>query len=540
MKIKWIILIVLAALITGAFVYLKVRKSDDFEPQIKAKLAKLVSDGSNGLYKLDMDHIEIDITAASVTAKNVMLVPDSVRMTELEKAGELGNDIYTLSLKNLDLQGLSPLALLDGKNIDLGTLVLESPEITIVHKKRNVEKKDTGNLYERIAQKHQSYSIKNLLLKNIQLTVTNLDKNKKVSSFKNLSASFADIRIDSSTVKDSSRFLFAKDATLFMKGFSQVTAKNKYHFDIDSVALKPQDGSLQFFDLRFKPEGSKEEFSERLTHQQDRYDLNIKKGNIKNINWFSLLAGDGFFGDEVTMDGGLIRIYHDRSLAGGGPKQDNFPHQMLMNAGIPISIKKVQLNNLFLSYEELNPKSGHTGIVEFNNINGGISNVTNIASEITNDHFTVITASAAFMNTGKLNAVFKFDLAKEKQGNFTVDATLGEMDGLKLNKMTEGLALVKIKELTVDKLQAHIDGSHTGATGNIQFAYHDLSFDVLKNSDEGELKKRGVFTFIVNKFMTNRSGNGKQYTVYHEHDPSRSFFNLIWKTILDGILKTVK
>ncbi|MES2850027.1 MAG: hypothetical protein V4685_13290 [Bacteroidota bacterium] len=546
MKGKWIVLTVLLAIIVSAFLYLKIRKSDDFEPQIKEKLAKLVSEASDGLYKLDISKIEIDITAGSITAKNILLSPDSTRMSQLLKAGKLGNNTYTISLKKLDLEGLSPAVLMDQKNISLDKLVLESPEIEIIHTERSNEVKDTGNMYEKMKIKDQSFSVKELYLKNIQLTVNDkVKKNRKISSFKNLSAFFTDIKIDSSTVNDSTRFLFAKDAVIFMKGFSQVTEKKKYHFDIDSIALHPQNGNLQFYDLKLKPEGTKEDFNRLITYQQDRYDIKIKKGDISNINWFSLLSDDGFFGDEVKIEGGTINIYHDRSLPGGPPKSENFPHQMLMKAGIPVNMKKVLLKDFSISYEELNPKSGHTGTVEFQNVNGEISNLTNISSEISKNNLIVINAAADFLNAGKLDAVFRFDLAKEKTGAFSVDATLGKMDGLKLNKITEGLSLVKIKDCKVDKLQVHITGTNKSAKGDISFAYHDLSFEVLKN-DDGELKKRGVFSFIANALIVKNSNPSKEneklreYTVIHEHDPSRSFFNLIWKTILDGILKTVK
>lgn len=545
MKKKWIILLGILALISSVYLYFAFRKSKDFEPQIKARLAKMVSDASQGLYKLDLDHIEIDITAASVTAKNILLSVDSVRMKEMERSNQLGNDIYNISLKQINLDGLSPVELLDGKNISLDHLVLDSPEIKITRYNRNKEKNDTGGLYKKMSFTDESYSLRSLLLNDIRLTIIDLAKNKSVSSLKNLSAFFTDIKIDSSTVNDSTRFLFAKDAAIFIKGFKRFTEKKRYHFNIDSIVLRPQYGNLEFYDMTLKPEGTKEDFNKLITHQQDRYDIKLKKGTVKNINWFSLLAADGFYGDEINAEGGTVNIYHDRRLPDGPPKSNNFPHQMLMSVDLPVSIKKILLKDFSIFYEELNPKSMHTGTVAFYNVNGEINDVTNIKDEIKKLPYATINATADFMNTGKLSAVFRFDLANVNNGNFSVDATLGSMDGKVLNKLSEGLALIKFKTLKVDQLKTHISGSSRGATGNVIFAYHDLSFDVLKN-DDGEMKKRGLFSFIANNIMVNKSNpkkekeKAKQFTVYHQHQPERSFFNLIWKTLLEGILKTVK
>ncbi len=540
-----IVLVVIIALAIGAYLYLGVRKTKDFEPQIKAKLSQLVKDASNGLYKLEMGHIEIDVTAASLTAKNVLLSVDSSRMLELENSSALGSDMYEIFLEQINFQGLSAMELLNGKDIDLASLTLDSPKIRITHKVRKRATEDTANIYERLAAHHQSYSIGNLLLNNIQLTFINLDKNKSVSTLKNVSASFIDIKIDSSTKNDSTRFLFARDAVINVKGFKQLTQEKRYHFNIDSIALRPQDGNMHFFDLTLKPEGTKEDFSKIIKYQQDRYDLKIKKGTIKNINWFSLLAGEGFYGDEMMAEGATVNIYHDRSLPAGPPKSNNFPHQLLMNAGTAVSVKKILLRNMTIMYEELNPKSMHSGVVSFYNVNGEINNVTNIKDEISKNSGLSIIASADFLNEGKLNTVFRFDLANASSGNFSVDATLGQMQGAALNKITEGLALIKIKSVTVDKLQMKIKGSNKGAGGKVMFAYHDLEFDVLKN-DDGDLKKRAILSFIANKLMVNKSNPGgkgeqaKQFTVLQQHDTQRSFFNLIWKTLLAGILKTVK
>ncbi len=540
MKKRWIVLIVLGCIAIGAYLYLRIRKTDDFEPQVKAKLAEMVSAASNGLYQLDMEHIEIDVTAGAVIAKNITLLPDSARMLELEKIKELPNDIFTVHLGKLDLEGLSPLELINGKNISLEHLVLDSPEIKITRTNRRFEKKDTNDIYQKLAPKNQTYSIGELLLRNIRLTLVNADKNKSTSSFKNLSASLKDIQIDSTTRSDRTRFLFAKETVIFIKGFNTITNKNIYRFNIDSVAFLPQKGTLNLVNLRLEPIGSKDEFNKKHQFMTDRYDISVQKTAIINADWFSLMSGDGIYGDEMILDGGFLKVYDDRSQPLPTDKTGNFPHQMLMKAGIPINIKKVKLNDLYVGYEEFNVKSNRTGKVEFHHVNGEITNATNDSVAIKENGNTIVTATAVFMNAGKLDATFNFDLRKARQGAFTVDATLGAMNGLPLNTITENLALLKIKKLEVDKLTAHINGNNIGATGKVSFAYHDLSFEVLKNNDEGELKKRGLLTFIADKFIVKNESPGKEEAVAFQRDKQKSFFNLVWKTILAGLTKTVK
>lgn len=544
MRLKWIIIpaVSLAILISGVYIYLKFRKSRDFEPLIKARLASLVSDVSKGLYQLDMEHIEIDITSSYVIARNILLRPDSVQLVALEKAGELGNDVFTISLKKIELVGLSPVDLIDGKDLHLKVLELDSPEIEVEHKKRQKETADSGKAISKLSRLEQSYKIDELLLNNIRLTIHDLDKNKKITSFKNLSAFLSDIQLDSTVLNDSTRFMFAKDAVVFMKGYSFSPADKKYVLDVDSVSLRPKNGVMEFFDLRLQPMGTKEEFSNKVKKMEDRYDVHFKKASIKNVNWYELLAENGFYGDAMDITGGYISVYDDKRLPVHESKLGKYPHQLFMKVNFPIYMKQLNINDIKVIYEELNPKSEQIGKVEFDNVNGTITNITNMPERIKNNSFIDIKVSSRFLNKTALQAGFRFDMANVNNGIFTVDASLGAINGVALNQITEPLALVKVNSLDVKKFTAHIDGSDTKATGTIRFDYSDLSIDILKKKEDGTVKKRGFLSFLANNFVIKKNGSqpAKEYTVTYSRDPQRSFFNLVWKTMLTGIKEAVK
>lgn len=544
MKRKWILipLVSIAILFTGGYIYFKLRKSKDFEPLIKAKLASLVSDVSKGLYQLDMEHIEIDITSSYVIAKNILLKPDSTQLAALEKSGELGNDVFTISLKKIELVGLSPVDFIDGKNIHLQLLELDSPEIEVAHKKRTAEKTDSVATISKVGQLEQSFKIDRLLLNNIRLTINDLDKNKKITSFKNLSAYLADIQLDSTVMNDSTRFLFAKDAVIFMKGYSFSPSGKKYNLEVDSVALRPQFGVMQFFDIRLQPIGTKDQFSDKLSKMEDRYDINFKKAEIKNVRWYDLLAENGFYGGAMNISGGYISVYDDRRLPVPESKLGKYPHQLLMKIDFPVYMSSINIKDIKVIYEELNPKTGKVGKLEFDDVKGTIDNISNIPGRFTANPFIDINVTSKFLGEVPLQAKFRFDMNQVNKGVFSVDAELGKINGDMLNQITEPLALVKVNSLEVKKFTAHIDANDNNATGKISFDYSDLNIDILKKKDDGEMKKRGFLTFLANKFVIKKNGPqpAEVKTVHYVRDPQRSFFNLIWKTMLAGIKETVK
>jgi hypothetical protein len=94
-------------------------------------------------------------------------------------------------------------------------------------------------------------------------------------------------------------------------------------------------------------------------------------------------------------------------------------------------------------------------------------------------------------------------------------------------------------------MEAHIKGTNDKADGRIIFAYHNLKIAALKKEQEGKMKKRALITYIANTFILKKNspatGNPiKEYVVSLQRNTDRSFFNLIWKTICEGAIQSVK
>ena len=130
-----------------------------------------------------------------------------------------------------------------------------------------------------------------------------------------------------------------------------------YHFTVDSLALTPGNGITRLQNIRLKPVGTKAEFTAKLPYLKDMFDLSFKEGYLKNIDWWSLIGNDGFYGDSVHLTGGFIKVFDDRRLpASPESKVGNYPQQMLMKIDFPIHVRGIALEDIFVSYEEVNPK----------------------------------------------------------------------------------------------------------------------------------------------------------------------------------------
>lgn len=549
MKKIWIILSVLAVIIIGAFFYLKFRKSTDFEPLIKAKLQQLVSDGSNGLYVLDIDKIDVDILKSTVFIHNLKLNVDSARLKVLEAQNTAPVDVYKISLSDLAVDGLNIGDVIEKKNIDLDVLNLKNPTIEIFHPvgKSNQASKDTSTLYSRIAKGLGHFYIKNLAISNINFKYHNIEHEERLTAFKNVSMKFRDIEIDSTTQFDTTRFLYAKDALIYLNDYSFRTADSLYFVKADSLTLHAAQGILDVTNLSLEPRGNKTEFSKKLKTYQDRYTIHFAKASFNKVDWYHLFLSEGFTAKEAELDNGSMEIYANRNITPSTKsKVGNYPHQMLMKLDFPVEVDTLNIKNFKFSYEELNPKTQKTGTIIFDKVAGVITNITNIKENIAANNLMQVKANCSLMDKGSFNAVFTFDLTKTKDGSFSVDANLGPMDGTALNPVCVPLGLFEINSLAVKKLKTHITGDSYNAPSSTFFVYDNLKITALKADDDTKkLKSRKFLSFIANTFIVNKSNTSVKETsspkqASFKRDPSRSFFSLIWKCLLESIKDTVK
>jgi len=436
---------------------------------------------------------------------------------------------------------LSPTDFINTSSFDLKQIRVDSANIVVTHRKRNYNTKDTSSFYSRIAPNKESYALQMLLLNKVELHIINNNKAGTKSSFKNLSIQLADIKINETTMNDSTRFLFAKDASLYLGNYVGNTNNKKYTFSIDAVALNPQAGKMKVKGLRLKPVDSKTAFNDNLRFQEDLFDIAINELNVQNMNWWSFLSNDGLFADAAEINGGFINIYRDKTLPlSKESKVGKFPHQELMNLPFPIHVNKLALQDFSVRYEEFNPKSKETGKVEFNHVKANIQNISNMPEVIQQNNWMKVSTSSIFMNQAQLDANIHFDLSNCVNGNFTVNFVLGKMNGTRLNQISEGLGMVKVDRLAIEKLTATVHGNNMFATGDVSFAYHDLSITALKKDDENKFKKKRLASFMANKFLINSKSDGKKVQhVRYERDSRKSFFNLIWRTVNKGVTETV-
>jgi hypothetical protein len=87
-------------------------------------------------------------------------------------------------------------------------------------------------------------------------------------------------------------------------------------------------------------------------------------------------------------------------------------------------------------------------------------------------------------------------------------------------------------------LKYHVEGYDGYAVGDLQMLYRDLKLNVLKEDEDGDLKKKGLISFLANliKIYDNNPMPGeperKAINIREQRIPEKNFFGFVIKTLL--------
>ncbi len=542
-----VFLALIAVLLTGALLYFKKNKLSDFNPLVREKLQSLVSTASGGLYRLTFDTLIADVVNSTVLMNNVQLIPDTIFAARLDSIGRRPADIFTISLKQLKVEGINIDDFLSNKKIDLDVLYLQDPSLRIDHKKTQgvVPKEDTASVqtvYQLIAAQMNRVAVKKIFIQHMNVDHHSFTKdgNKSASHFNDVNIQFDDVLIDSVTQYDSTRFLYAKNANIFMSKLQFPTADSLYLVDLDTASIDAARRQLTVASLTLRPKDSKEAFEKKLAFVKERYNVTLDQIAFNDIDWWSLVSDESFEAHDAVIGKAKIDVYTDRRLPPyPKSKVGRYPSQVVMKSPLLLNIPKITIADCSVIYTEVNAKTGSQGKITFDNCQGTITNVTNDSNTIQVNPYLKITAKGKLMNTGDIQAGFSFDMRKYEKGVFTVDMSLGQMDATILNSVTQPLGLFKIESTQIQSLSAHIDGTDYNGKGKIKFIYSGMKIEILKDEGDGTQKKKGFLSFIANAFIIKDANESATKTATYTRDIHKSFFSVIWKTILIGILKTI-
>ncbi len=383
-------------------------------------------------------------------------------------------------------------------------------------------------------------------IKNIDIGETDL----RISSGRNQEVIIKKVRFKANSVGTVStgtnlqRLLAGSNFKVSAEGTTLRTKDDLYDIKISPFTLTGETKTLSIKKLEIKPTMTWQQYGKTLKVQKDLYDLSFKDLTLSGFDIDALLINNSIIAQEITLTPEM-RIYNDRTVPfDKSSKIGLYPHQQLVSLNIPVYISKVTVKNGSVMYRERGALSKKTGDVSFTNIWATIGNVTNMKEKIARNSTMTFSAKAKFLGQADLSTTWMLPLTKGN-GTFTARGDMGGMNASRLSAITKPLGMAEISSGALNGLSFSMTGNDTHTNGKATIKYDGLKVKMLKSDGDSTtaLEKKGLMTTLANLLIKNsnpRNGNLREGEIDFERDITKSFFNLLWKSIFQAVQRIAK
>ena len=366
--------------------------------------------------------------------------------------------------------------------------------------------------------------VKNVFVKNSNLEI---DSKNQPLIFKDLNATIQQIEMNEQTIKDDIPFKTA-NYKLTTRNFNY---KTKF-YNLSASLLKLNQNALQISNFAMKPTVSRAEYIRMIPTEKDLYDLKINQVNAKG-SW-DLVSTTKFLDVEnITLNNMAANIFRSKI-----PKDDlsekPMYSELLRSIKFAVFVQNLKVQNSLLVYEEDTKKSDGPGKLTFNDFNMTAKNL-NSGKMKGKPTLVPISITCKFMNASPMNVKWSFDTAKMNDA-FTISGNIADLPASRINPFIEPYLKIQATGLISD-LIFNFKGTKQGINGTLKMVHQNLKIAILKQTGE----KNKILSAIANVFVRTDSGNYPESVVVEEvaRDKTKSFFNLFWKGIEQGLKKTL-
>ncbi|MDB5141866.1 MAG: hypothetical protein JWQ66_579 [Mucilaginibacter sp.] len=514
-----------------------------WSPILAKKVKSVVLTSSDGLYTVDFSDAKLHILKGEIDIYNITLKPDTAVYNARVKTHLAPNNLVELHVKRLILSHIHPFNLYFHHNLDIGRITLREPELKVSYQ-LNHEKDTTTNdnrtTWQKISKSLKSIHIGEINLNDVKLKYEDYSGHKlAISELKEMNLSATDLLIDSATQKDRSRLLYCRDIVTELNNYSGRSANGLYTYKIKSLRLSTQTSKLNIEGLDLRPVKAKEFFEKS---DEDRFDVHLDSLQITHFDYLSYHKYRVINAAHMILSSGSLNLFSNPKYI---PKKTDrvrtYPNFGLKQIRADLNIDTIDVHHINVSYTEFNQKSDRTGTITFNNSSGRFLNITTNKIALQKNNICTVRLSSYFMNRGKLNVLFTFNLTDENVP-FSYKGDMGGMDLPAINPAIMPLGLIKINSGKLTRFEFDINADSQVAKGRISVQYNDLKVTVLKaDTAHDKLKRMTIASLFANVLVLkhdNPDNPGeipRAFNVTYYRPSNFPFFKSIWHTFLEGI-----
>ena len=271
--------------------------------------------------------------------------------------------------------------------------------------------------------------------------------------------------------------------------------------------------------------------------QDDVMEFSLKSISITDINFNSNFWSDlDIEAHKMEIDSLTLSMKRNKNLKRPKDVEKQLFSGLINKIPNRIDLDSINIVNSTIIYGELSVNKEHTGVIEINDINGSITNLTTFAER--KKEFGEFNASFTARLNDAANMTIDFQIPYDED-TFQLHTTLVDLDMKALSPSLKPLLGVEITDGNLRRLDYRMNASHYQSNNTLIMDYDNLQLLVYEEYDDGTLHKKGFMSSIANAAIRqqNLPEDKKYFTASYttKRNIYRSPFQHIVAGALDGV-----
>ncbi len=519
---------------------------DDY---LKEKLISITNEGSQQMYALQMDKLHVNIFTGSAQATGVQIQTDSLRWESLrQEAPDSAPLKIDLKVNSIAIRYFNWRAYWRNKELKVNGIEIVEPQLKLTSVKDTVLEKEPktdtltkgmlNRLPQLLAPHARMLNIGSLAIRNGKMAYKTVHpRGSTYQQADSIDWFLTGMNIMASDTSETGKALYANNILLTLHNFELYPASDVYAYRVNTVSVVGQEESVKLEGVTILPKVSDVEFMQRLTFRKPRLKIRIAEVLIRKLNLFRALHKQEWTMESVTVERANFNIFQNKNLP--LKKNKRMPHEMFRTIKSYLNIDTILVRNSHILYTEV--VEDGKGLLEFDNANGVILNISNDRLKMSDTTPARIYARAELMGAGKLDVSLNLPLLA---GGFRCDyvVNLGKMDMTYLNRLLTDKDHLRIESGDAENVVLKARVQDGLALGTLEATYSNLKLSVLREEDNSKKKFISAVANLLIRGKNDRENTDRPFKVgevNYRREPPDGFIRFLWRSAQSGLMKTL-
>ena len=512
-------------------------------PLIKDKLTAAATQGSNGLYSLEITDLQCNLLTGAARIKGMQLHTDTLLLAKLrqEHPGKTFSRVE-LRVPELKISRAGFLASFYSRNVRLGRITVVDPAISLRVSRDSIttEHPDSvrPSLLERLPELLSLHAnnlrIDRFTFQNAAVEYETIAPGmRSMQKADSIHCVFDGISVEKNPRIGERKTLYSDDISLSFKNYRRSASNTAYAVAIGAGALSVGGQTLTLKSVSTGPTISDEAFVSHQKWRTARIRLNLDAVEITRLDFFGMLHQGVWKMETVSLKNGKLGIRIDKNVERVSAKR--MPNEIMRALDFQIGIDSVLVKNLDISMTEIKPTG--EGTIDFLKTYVTVINLSNDTARMSDATPAVVYASCSLMGKAQLDVSLTLPLLSSDFA-CVYRATLGPMPMATLNPLFEKDNLI-MEEGELKSISLHASARNGVAQGDLIAEYSDLKIKIVQPDDKG--KKRPL-TWAANLLIRNHNkhpklvSGGRTGKMDYRRVPADDLLRFMWRSVRNGLL----